>query len=116
MRDAARKPTTPRKWDPTLLCAGAKESEVAGGGMQGGSGSLRSGDHGQTCQSSLYYWDWGARDVRVCPFPLFVLSPAPSSLLLLLYLAWSCSRFLPGKMELIIVPIFGHFFPSFGFP
>lgn len=110
MRDAARKPTTPRKWDPTLLCAGAKESEVAGGGMQGGSGSLRSGEHGQTCQSSLCYWHWGARDVRVCPFPLSVLSPALSSLLLL-YLAWSCSRFLPGKRELIIVPI-----ASFGFP
>lgn len=111
MRDAARKPTTPRKWDPTFLCAGAKESEVAGGGMQIGSGSSWSGEHGQTCQSSLYYWDWGARDVRVCPFPLSVLSPAPSSLLLLLYLAWSCSRFLPSKRELIIVPI-----ASFGFP
>lgn len=63
MRNAAPKLATPRTWYPTLLCAGAKESEVAGRGKQGGRGGVRSGGRGQIYQSSLDYWDQGARDV-----------------------------------------------------
>lgn len=72
--------------------------------MQGGGGGVWSGGHGQTHQSNLDCWDWGARDVCVHP-SLSVLSPAPSALLLLLYPAWSCSRFLPSKREFVLDPV-----------